>query len=80
VGIVPDDRERVFDRLYRVSDPRVVVPGIGLGLYICRQLAESFGGTLVIESSTPGIGTVFALALPLSRSISPTRLPEAEAG
>jgi signal transduction histidine kinase len=80
VGIVQDDRERVFDRLYRVSDPRVVVPGIGLGLYICRQLAESFGGTLVIESSTPGVGTVFALALPLSRSISPTRLPEAEAG
>jgi signal transduction histidine kinase len=69
-GIPEHEREQVFDRLYRVADPQVVVPGIGLGLYISRQLAESSGGSLVIESSTPGEGTVFALALPLSRTTS----------
>lgn len=79
VGISEDDRERVFDRLYRVTDTQVVVPGIGLGLYISRQLAESNGGSLVVESSTPGKGSVFALTLPLSRTISATHLQEAGA-
>jgi signal transduction histidine kinase len=79
VGISEDERERIFDRLYRVTDPQVVVPGIGLGLYISRQLVESYGGSLVIESSTPGLGSVFALALPLSRIASVTHMQEAEA-
>jgi two-component system OmpR family sensor kinase len=79
VGIRAGERERVFDRLYRVVDPQVVVPGIGLGLYICRQLAQSYGGSLVVESSTPGKGSVFALSLPLSRSTSAAQLREAEA-
>ena len=59
VGIPERERERVFDRLYRVADPQVVVPGIGLGLYISRQLAESSGGSLVVESSTPEQGHRF---------------------
>jgi signal transduction histidine kinase len=79
IGIPDGERERVFDRLYRVADPQVVVPGIGLGLYISRHLAEGFGGTLVVETSRPGIGTVFALALPLSRSTSVAQLREVEA-
>ena len=78
IGIPEGERERVFDRLYRIADPQVVVPGIGLGLFISRHLAEGFGGTLVVESSTPGTGTVFALALPLSRTTSAAQLREAE--
>jgi len=80
VGISFEERERVFDRLYRVADPQIVVPGIGLGLYISRQLVESYGGTLAVESSTPGMGSVFALTLPLSRTVSAAELREAEAG
>jgi signal transduction histidine kinase len=80
VGIRPAERERVFDRLYRVIDPQVVVPGIGLGLFICRQLAQSYGGSLAVESSKPGKGSVFALALPLSRTTSAAQLREAQAG
>jgi signal transduction histidine kinase len=79
IGIPKDERERVFDRLYRIADPRLVVPGIGLGLYISRHFAKDFGGTLVVESSTPGTGTVFALTLPLSRTSSAAQLVEAEA-
>ena len=70
VGIPERERERVFDRLYRIEDPQLVVPGIGLGLYISRRLAESSGGSLVVESSDPENGTVLALALPLSRATS----------
>lgn len=78
VGIPEREREQVFDRLYRVADPQVVVPGIGLGLYISRQLAERSGGSLVVESSRPDEGTVFALALPLSRTTSANQWLEAE--
>jgi signal transduction histidine kinase len=70
VGIPENQREQVFDRFYRGSSSAFVkVPGVGLGLYISRQLAERHGGSLSVESSTPGIGTVFALALPLAKPV-----------
>jgi signal transduction histidine kinase len=69
VGIASDQHEQVFDRFYRSAGAVAVqVPGVGLGLYISRQLAEQHGGSLVVESSTPGAGTVFALVLPLAGS------------
>jgi signal transduction histidine kinase len=69
VGIPEDQREQVFDRFYRGASPAVVkVPGVGLGLYISRQLAEHHSGSLVVESSTPGEGTVFTLAIPLAEA------------
>ena len=67
IGIKEEEREHVFDRFYRGANPAVVkIPGVGLGLYISRQLAERHGGSLVVESSTPELGTVFALDLPLA--------------
>jgi signal transduction histidine kinase len=78
-GIPPNDRERVFERFQRTNDPAFRhVPGTGLGLYISRQLAEGHGGSLAIESTTPGEGSVFMLALPilLAGSGAPT-LPSA---
>ena len=69
VGIPDDQREQIFDRFYRGTSPAVIkVPGVGLGLYISRQLAEHHGGSLAVERSTPGEGTVFALRLPLAAS------------
>ena len=66
-GILESERERVFERFHRTSDPAFRnVAGTGLGLFIGRQLAEGHGGSLTIESSVPDEGTVFALALPLS--------------
>jgi signal transduction histidine kinase len=66
VGIPEDQREQLFDRFYRGANPAVAkVPGVGLGLYISRQLAEHHSGSLVLESSTPEEGTVFTLAIPL---------------
>jgi chemotaxis protein histidine kinase CheA len=41
---------------------------------------QSWGGTLSLEKSTPGVGSVFALILPLSRSISGAQLAEADTG
>jgi len=69
VGIPEDQRDQVFARFYRGANPAVAkVPGVGLGLYISRQLAEHHRGSLVLESSTPEEGTVFTLAIPLAGS------------
>jgi signal transduction histidine kinase len=81
-GIPEDERERVFDRFHRTNEPAFrSVPGTGLGLYLSRQLAEGHGGSLVIESSTPGAGTTFALTLPRAVTApAPVRAVAIESG
>lgn len=61
-GIAPSDLERIFEpyeRGARNGEPK----GLGLGLYISRQLAISHGGELRVTSN-PGEGSVFSLILP----------------
>lgn len=55
-GIAEADRDRVFDRFYRVDHNRGAGGGIGLGLSIVKSLAETFGGS-VRAAETPGGGT-----------------------
>ncbi|HVD02182.1 MAG TPA: GAF domain-containing protein [Candidatus Dormibacteraeota bacterium] len=63
-GVPPDQRQKIFERFYRIDDPAVRhVPGTGLGLYISRQLATRMGATLTLERSAPGKGSTFALRL-----------------
>jgi len=62
-GIPPADRERIFERFVRL-DPAMERNrgGTGLGLYICRALAEGMGGRLWVETSPRG-GARFVLEL-----------------
>ncbi len=61
-GIPAEHRDRVFERFYRVSASREQ-GGAGLGLAICRWIAEAHGGTIELEPST--IGSMFVVRLPL---------------
>ena len=61
-GIGPDDRDRLFERFYRMSGHERVT-GTGLGLPIARDLARAMGGDLDV-ASVPGSGSSFVLALP----------------
>lgn len=61
-GIPISDQKRIFDRFERASSGRNY-PGIGLGLYICRQIVESHGGTIWVVSE-PGQGSTFVAELP----------------
>ena len=63
VGISPEDQKRIFNPFERAGT-KDVRDGLGLGLYIARQLAESHGGTLDVESA-PDQGAAFKLVLPL---------------
>ncbi|HYN89057.1 MAG TPA: ATP-binding protein [Ardenticatenaceae bacterium] len=71
IGIPPEDLPRIFDRFHRgknVDDRRFA--GMGLGLFICRGIAEQHGGQ-ISASSTPGRGTTFHVALPLAANGGP---------
>lgn len=66
-GIPRDHHERIFEQFHRVEDPNAgFPPGVGLGLYISRQLALRHGGSLDLQRSAPGEGSTFRLELPLS--------------
>jgi PAS domain S-box-containing protein len=64
VGIARDDLPHLFERFYRVRDTAGRVPGLGLGLYICRRIAEAHGGRIDVESE-PGHGSTFTVTLPM---------------
>ncbi len=67
VGIAPDDQAKLFQRFSQVDDsPTRKTGGTGLGLSISRSLIELHGGKIGLLSSTPGKGSVFFFALPVS--------------
>ncbi len=65
-GIAPADQARIFDRFVRL-DPSRRGSGTGLGLPIAKWIAETHGGTLVLETSAPG-GSTFCVSLPRSEN------------
>jgi len=64
VGIEPEDLSRIFDKFYRVKNPKTrQVIGTGLGLSLVQCLVEAHLGTVEVESEV-GRGTVFRVLLP----------------
>jgi signal transduction histidine kinase len=64
VGIPPDRREHIFERFYQAHGELLPgMAGMGLGLYISRQIIELHGGT--IEAEFPSGGVRFVILLPI---------------
>jgi signal transduction histidine kinase len=61
-GVPPEDRSRIWDRLYR-GDRSRSERGLGLGLSLVRAIAHAHGGEAAVESE-PGRGARFRLVLP----------------
>ena len=61
-GIAQGDQAHIFDKFYVVTDGRGL-SGVGLGLYIARQVVELHGGRIWVESQV-GAGSTFCFALP----------------
>nr|WP_321501891.1 transporter substrate-binding domain-containing protein [uncultured Dethiosulfovibrio sp.] len=72
-GIPKEDQELIFDP-FRQSEAGRLSGGTGLGLGICRKLAQIMGGELSVES-VPGDGSTFRLTLPLEISSVPPKKP-----
>lgn len=65
VGIPADQQAQVFDRFYRASNAGYQArSGLGLGLYITREIVERHGGRIWLES-TQEVGSTFYVAMPL---------------
>lgn len=63
-GIPRDQLDRIFDRLYQVkSGDAATEQGVGLGLFICRELVRLHGGEIGVESEV-GVGSTFRFTLP----------------
>jgi signal transduction histidine kinase len=81
-GLSPEMTERIFERLFQTADPSLEGrKGLGLGLYICKELVTRQGGQIWAKSA-PGQGAVFSVTLPifsLPNLISPAFLKEARA-
>jgi len=65
IGIATGDLPHVFDRFWRADSARSrgQRPGAGLGLAICRWIAEAHGGSIEVQSRR-GEGTTFTVTLP----------------
>jgi len=68
IGIAAEDIPRLTEAFYRPDSARQRnTGGYGLGLYLCKLIAEAHGGQIVIESE-PGTGTRVIVKLPLDNS------------
>lgn len=63
LGVAAADQERIFDRFERATTTQEI-QGIGVGLWIVKQIVLAHGGTVVVDSA-PGCGATFVVTLPL---------------
>lgn len=63
-GVPDGEKQRIFERFYQADAGRAAPDhGVGLGLAICRHVAEAHGGTIAVRDNTP-IGAVFEVRIP----------------
>lgn len=73
IGIAAADQQRIFERFQQAGNTLTDKPqGTGLGLPICRQIIEQFGGEIRVES-TAGQGATFTFTIP--RALEPEARP-----
>jgi signal transduction histidine kinase len=65
IGLAPEALPNLFGRFYRAGIMSGTIQGLGLGLYISKELVEAHGGRLWAESRGPDQGSTFHVALPL---------------
>ncbi|EFH81057.1 PAS domain-containing sensor histidine kinase [Ktedonobacter racemifer] len=67
LGIPREQRDKIFERFYRVAGPKQkAIPGLGMGLYIVAEIVKHHGGTLTVDSAV-GKGSTFTVTLPCKR-------------
>ena len=68
-GIPKEEQERIFERLYQVKrGDAATEQGVGLGLYLCRELVQLHGGTIQVQSEL-GRGSTFSFILPRNQRL-----------
>ena len=71
LGVPPASVSRLFERFYRIPNrAHQQISGIGIGLYICREIAKRHAGTIAVEQPG-GAGAKFVVRLPLETKSAP---------
>jgi two-component system CheB/CheR fusion protein len=71
-GIIPEEQDKVFGRFYRISGKNMnTFPGLGLGLFISKEIIENHGGKIGVTSEKDK-GSVFYFELPINEAPSQT--------
>ena len=71
IGIHPEEFNKIFDRFYKSEYPNMLsTPGSGVGLTICKELAEIIGGKISV-ASTMGKGSIFTLDIEVASASAP---------
>jgi PAS domain S-box-containing protein len=64
MGIPRELRDKIFERFYRVTDPKQKrIAGLGMGLYIVAEIVKGHGGTITVDSEV-GKGSTFEVVFP----------------
>lgn len=64
IGIRPEDKAKLFKLFGKLeATASINTTGIGIGLNICKQIVESFGGTIYVDNNTDGVGTTFTFTI-----------------
>ncbi|MDQ2863810.1 MAG: HAMP domain-containing histidine kinase, partial [Bacteroidota bacterium] len=67
-GIIKEQQDKIFERFYRVTGKNLnTYPGLGLGLYIAKEIVDRHNGRIWFDSEE-GKGTTFYFSLPLAGS------------
>jgi two-component system sensor histidine kinase KdpD len=69
IGIPTGERERIFDKFYRVQRGDRQGAGTGLGLSICKGIVEAHGGHIAARSPVHGTGAIFTVTFPLEQEL-----------
>ena len=73
IGIPKHQQAKVFERFYRVYDNNdTTYPGLGIGLYVAREIITRHKGMLWVES-VEGQGSTFSFSLPLQQEEQKTK-------
>lgn len=67
IGIEENHLERIFSRFYRVDELAAHMSGLGIGLYISKEIIDRHGGQLSVVSD-PGKGSTFSFEIPVSNN------------
>jgi signal transduction histidine kinase len=71
IGLPPGEAESIFAPFGRAANAhKRNIPGMGLGLYICRHIIQSHGGRIWAESPGEGLGTTVCVWLPRTEAES----------
>jgi two-component system phosphate regulon sensor histidine kinase PhoR len=65
IGLSPEQKERIFERFYRVEDKKYMSSGLGMGLYISQEIINHHHGKIGVDSEL-GKGASFYFELPLA--------------